>query len=270
MNNWIFLSKQLQDQYVNQFAKGCGMSPVDTDSFVYEDSKNPIVLRGILKHKIMKKCWQDNRDFYYIDTGYFGNEITRSNPNGWKYWHRIVKNDLQHNELIQRPDDRFKSFGKEFQPWKKKGKKILIAAPDEKPCKFYNVDYETWVDNTIKEIKKYTDRPIEVRQRNKVRKDRIISDTLQQALDNDVFALVTFNSNAAVESIFHGIPVFVLAPTSAAKPVARTSLSEIENPYYADNEELYAWGCHLAYGQFHISEMKSGRAKHLLEKWYGN
>jgi hypothetical protein len=264
MSDWIFLSKGDEDEYINMFAKGCGTQTLDTDLFVYEDSKNPIVLRGILKKKIIHKCWEDKRTFYYMDTGYFGNERTMSNPNGWKYWHRIVKNDLQHGEIIPRPGDRFKVFNKQFSPWKKNGRKILIAKPDEKPCKFYGVDLDQWVENTVNEIKKHTDRPVVVRERAPKRIDRIVTDTLQQALDDDVFALVTFNSVAAVESIFHGIPAFTLAPSNAASPVSSQDLTKIENPYYPDMDKLYAWGCHLAYGQFHISELKSGKAKELL------
>lgn len=267
MNDWIFLSKDCKDDYINMFARGCNAKPVS--DVRYEESKNPIVLRGILKHKLMKRCWKDSRTFYYVDTGYFGNEKTSSNPNGWKYWHRIVKNNLQHTELVSRPDDRFRKFNKKFYPWKKGGRKILIAKPDEKPCKFYGIDLDKWVEDIVSEIKKYTDRPVEVRERAKQRIDRISTDTLQSALDNDVFALVTFNSVAAVESVFHGVPVFTLAPANAAMPVARQDLSQIETPYYPDQDKLYAWACHLAYGQFHVDELKTGKAKFLLEEWYG-
>ena len=266
MSNWIFLSKDLKDPYMNDFAKGCNTKPVDSNTFDYDASDNPIVLRGILKKKFMYRCWEDNRDFYYMDTGYFGNERTQSNPNGWKYWHRVVKNNLQHHELIERPDDRFASFKRKFQPWKKNGKKILVAAPDEKPMKFYDKDLENWLTETVNTIKKYTDRPVEIRRRNKLRIDRLTTDTLEQALNNDVFALVTFNSNAAVESIFHGIPVFTLAPVSAASPVGSDDLSLIDTPYYPSEDKLQAWGNHLAYGQFHISELKSGKAKRILEE----
>jgi hypothetical protein len=264
MSKWVFLSKGDEDEYINMFAKGCGTYTLDTDLFVYEDSTDPIVLRGILKKKIIRKCWEDGRDFYYMDTGYFGNERTATNPNGWKYWHRIVKNNLQHGEIIQRPSDRFKTFNKTFAPWKKNGRKILIAKPDDKPCRFYGVDLDQWVEDTINTLKKYTDRPIEVRERAPKRIDRIATDTLQEALDKDVFALVTFNSVAAIESIFHGVPAFTLAPANAASPVASQDLSQIEKPYYADSDKLYAWGCHLAYGQFHISELKTGKAKEML------
>jgi hypothetical protein len=264
----IFLSKEGEDEYINMFAQGCKSIPVSTEDFVYEDSNDSIVLRGILKHKIMKRCWKDGRTFYYMDTGYFGNERTAANPNGWKYWHRIVKNDLQHGEIIPRPDDRFKKFNKTFTPWKKDGRKILVAAPDEKPCKFYGVSKEQWVAETVAKIKEYTDRPVVVRERAPKRIDRIATDTLQQALDNDVFALVTYNSVAAIESVFYGIPAFTMAPANAASPVALQDLSKIETPYYADRDKLYAWGCHLAYGQFHTAELKSGQAKQLLQEWW--
>jgi hypothetical protein len=261
----IFLSKDGQDEYVNMLARGSGSTPTNLNNFVYEASNEPIVLRGILKHKIMKRCWQDCRDFYYIDTGYFGNERTASNPNGWKYWHRIVKNDLQHGEIIPRPDDRWRKFNKKFNPWKKTGSKILIAAPDEKPCKFYGTTQEKWIKETVETIKKYTDREIIIRERAPKRIDRIKNSTLQQALDNDIFALVTFNSVAAIESIIYGIPVFTLAPSNAASPVSRQDLSQIENPYYPDYDKLYAWASHLAYGQFHVEEMKTGAIWRILD-----
>jgi hypothetical protein len=261
----IFLSKDGNDEYINMFARGCNTPITSTDNFVYDNSVEPIVLRGILKHKIMKQCWLDSRDFYYIDTGYFGNERTTSNPNGWKYWHRIVKNNLQHGEIITRPDDRFRKFNKKFTSWKKDGRKILVAAPDEKPCKFYGITKDHWVTQTVATIKQYTDRPVEVRERAAKRIDRIATDTLHSALDNDVFALVTFNSVAAVESIFYGIPAFTLAPANAASPVALQDLSQIESPYYADQDKLYAWACHLAYGQVHTSELTDGSALKILE-----
>lgn len=266
MNKCIFLSKEGKDEYVNMFADGSGGRIVNSDNFNYDDSIEPIVLRGILKHKIMKQCWKDGRTFYYVDTGYFGNERTNANPNGWKHWHRIVKNNLQHDEIIPRSDDRFKKFNKKFTPWKKDGRKILIAAPDEKPCKFYGILKDDWINNTIAEIKKYTDRPVEIRQRAPKRIDRTVTDTLQSALDNDVFALVTFNSVAAIESIFHGIPAFTMAPCNAASPVASQNLSQINTPYYADNDKLYAWACHLSYGQFHINELKDGSAWRILNE----
>jgi hypothetical protein len=113
-------------------------------------------------------------------------------------------------------------------------------------------------------LKKYTDRPIIVRQRAPKRIDRVQSDPLSVALAKDVHALVTFNSVAATEAIMHGIPAFVLAPSNAARPVGNTDLSQIETPYYPDSDKLNAWVRHLAYGQFHVDELRDGTAFRIL------
>lgn len=265
MNNWVYLSKNGTDEYINAMARADKTVPISTDDFIFESSQDPIILRGILKHKIMKRCQQEGRTFYYMDTGYFGNEASADNPQGWKYWHRIVKNDLQHNDIIKRPADRWESFKRKLSPWKKNGRKILVAKPDEKPCKYYGIDLEQWTQEVIQTIQQHTDRPIELRERAPKRIDRTVSNTLKQALDNDVYALVTFNSNAATEAIMYGYPAFVLAPSSAAKPVASSDLALIETPFYPDHDKLYEWVCHLAYGQFHTSEIKTGKAKAMLE-----
>jgi len=266
MSDWIYLSKGGKDPYINQFALAQRTPVIDSNSFIfdYEDVR-PILLRGILKKTIIKRCWDYNRTFYYMDTGYWGNERSTKNPNGWKYWHRIVKNDLQHNDLIERPDDRLKLFDLKFNNWKKGGSKILVAAPDEKPMKFYGLDLDQWLEDTVAEIKKHTDRPVEIRSRDKIRLNRL-NNTLQEALQDDVHALVTFNSNAGVESIFEGIPVFYTSPSHAVAPVASNDLSKIETPYYPSQDKVYAWACHLSYGQFHVDEFRSGRAKRILEQ----
>jgi hypothetical protein len=267
LNDWIFLSKEGKDEYINMFATGSGGRVVPSHEFNYNDNpEHPIVLRGILKYKIMQKCWEDQRDFYYMDTGYLGNHKSSWNPMGWKWFHRIVKNNLQHNKIVPRPGDRFERLRIPIQPMKKDGRKILIAKPDEKPCKFYDIDLERWVSDTVLEIQKYTDRPIEIRDRAKHRIDRVENDTLKDALDNDVFALVTFNSVAATESVLHGIPAFTLAPSNAAHPVCLQDLSKIETPYYPSKDEVYAWASHLAYGQFHIDELRNGEAWRILNE----
>lgn len=253
----IFLSKHGQDDFINMFAHGCGYQPTNLDDFVYEASNDPVVLRGILKYKIMQRCLSNGRDFYYMDTGYFGNS-------GWKYWHRIVQNNLQHDNIISRPADRWQQHGIKFKPWRRSGKNILIALPDDKPCRYYGIDRQQWIADTVGLIKKHTDRPIVLRERAPRREDRQ-TDSFQQALQRDVFAVVTFNSVAAVESVFAGIPAFTLAPTHAASPVTLQDLSKIETPFYADSDLLHDWACHLAYGQFHVSELKDGTAMKILQ-----
>jgi hypothetical protein len=261
----IFLSKDGTDEYINMIAHGCGQVPTNTADFVYEESDEPIVLRGIMKHQIIKRCWANNRTFYFVDSGYFGNQVGTRNRFGFKLWHRIVKNNLQHGDIVARPDDRWRRLGITIETAKLGGDRIVVAAPDEKPCKFYSIDQQDWVEKTVNTIRQYTDRPVEVRARPKSRTERTHNNTLAQALTG-AHALVTFNSNAATEAAILGYPVFVLAPAHAARPVADTDLSRIENPTRPDRDKLYAWACHLAYGQFHYTELENGKAMHLLQQ----
>jgi hypothetical protein len=259
MSDWIFLSKGGQDEYINMMAQGSGGTVTNTDDFRYEDSRAPIVLRGILKHKIMQKCWQDGRDFYYMDTGYFGNDIN-------KVYHRIVRNDLQHSDILPRSSNRWQRLGIKLPEQQRSGSRIIVAAPDEKPCRFYGIDQQQWIKHTVAELEKHTDRPIVIRQRAHKRIDRVQHDPLRAVLQQDVHALVTFNSNSAVESVLEGVPVFVLAPTHAAAAVGNRDLAKIETPYWPDQDRLMAWASHLAWGQFHVSELRHGQAYRILNE----
>ena len=81
-------------------------------------------------------------------------------------------------------------------------------------------------------------------------------------------ALVTFQSVAAVESVLFGVPAFTSAPT-AADPVCDKDLSLIENPTPQDSDKIHKWAHHLAYGQFHVSELKDGTAYRMLQNEVG-
>jgi hypothetical protein len=259
----IFLSKNGDDEYIDMYAHGLGLQSTPLESWRYEDSTAPLMLRGIMKHKIIKQCWADKRSFRYMDSGYLGNRPGYQNPQGWKVWHRIVPNNLQHDQVIKRPSDRWNQLGLEVAN-RRRGSTILIVAPDEKPCKFYDIELDTWLAETVATIQQHTDRPIVIRERNRSRMDRK-TNRVERALD-DVHAVVTFNSIAATEAILAGVPVFALAPSNAARPVSNTDLTKIDNPWFPDQDQIHEWAYHLAYGQFHIDEFKNGRAERILKQ----
>lgn len=255
----ICLSKNLTDRYINDFARGANLDIYDPNS---DYPSGPLLIRGLGKRDLIKSCWKDSRNFYYMDSGYFGNFKYKLNPNGYKNYHRIVKNDLQHTEIVDRPDDRWKELQQEIHPWRSTGEYILLVTPSEKPCKFYNIELESWIKNTIGDIKKYTDRPIKIR--NKPSRNDRLQNTIFDDLDN-AYALVTYNSIAAVEAIQYGVPAFTYAPT-AADPVCDKDISNIETPTKCDDATRYKWACHLAYGQFHIREFLNGTAYEMLNE----
>jgi len=99
----ICLSKNLTDEYVNMFAKGANL-PIKDYNYKFKD--NSIMIRSMGKRKLINWCIENKHTFYYMDSGYIGNYKSKNNPNGWKFYHRIVKNDVQHNKIIDRPSDR--------------------------------------------------------------------------------------------------------------------------------------------------------------------
>lgn len=216
-----------------------------------ESETAPIALRSIAKRKIMKQCLEQGRDFYYIDTGYFGNYKVKD-------YHRITKNAMQwlgHTE--ERPADRLERTRIKAKPMTP-GSKILLCPPSAKAMSYWELDEQQWVNQTIATIKQFTDRPIEVRLKGP-REQRARVNTMEQALADDVHCMVTFNSIAAVESLIYGKPVFAMGPNAAA-PLANSDLSRIETPFVPNLDQVTALLRCLAYHQFTVEEMNTGYA----------
>ena len=225
---------------------------------------NPVIFRGMAGRKIVETCERQGRPYYYIDTGYIGNMQKR------KDWHRIVLNGMQHSNVdYTLPDNRFKQISLEkpylkFPGWKKDGKSILVVTPSDKPCKFYGINRDDFVSNTISKIKQYTDRPIIIRDKVN-RRDRVGGGSIYNQLDKDnIFAVVTYNSIAATEAIGYGIPCFTLAP-NAADIFCEKDLSLINTPRYAEKEKIEKWQHWLAYCQYTPSEMLDGTAIKIIK-----
>jgi hypothetical protein len=126
----------------------------------------------------------------------------------------------------------------------------------------YNINLDKWLAQTQANIRQHTDREIVVRlkQGRSVRQN---TDTIQMALDNDVFCLVTFSSIAAVEALLHGKPAITLGPNAAA-PLCSHSVSEIETLKIPTLDEVEALIRHLSYCQFNEAEMRDGTAWQIL------
>jgi len=243
------------DPWLYGFIMGSG-GQITTYSKVENDT-TPVVIRGIAKRKQIHDCWEKKRDFYYIDTGYFGNGKKKT-------YHRCTKNHLQNiYPVIERPADRFERCGvklKKFRP----GRDILVCPPSAKVMAFFDLDLEQWMEETVNTIKQHTDRPIVIRLKQG-RSARVHTNTLAQALDNNVHCLVTFNSIAATEALLLGKPAITLGP-NAAHSLCSKSLAEIERPYIPSKDEVFNWACHLAYSQFTELEMRDGTAWGILSE----
>jgi hypothetical protein len=232
------------------------------------DSK-PLVIRGVIKKHYVDHCISTGRDFYYIDTGYVGNFPSLGNPGGKKIWHRVVKNENQHCVIRDVPEDRWNTLVKqdprlEWKGWKNYNKKILLVLPNPKACRYYNLDYDTWVTETTEKIKTYSNLPIEVRVKG-ARSYRNLEYSIYDAFDSGVYATVAMNSIAALESVLYGIPAFVSVPC-AASPLASTDLSQLSAPYRPSENLIKKQSYNIAYGQFTQDEILNGSAWSIINQ----
>ena len=240
------------DEYLQAFMIGCDGTLSNWEE--QESQGNPLVIRGLGggSRKAIQHCWETSRDFYAIDTGYFGNAGMKA-----KTWHRVTKNALQNvGPIIERPDDRLIKFKyKRF----KNGRKIMLVPPSDKVMRLWGQpDPAVWVENTKKELQKYTDRPIEIRLKPN-RSERISTKPLEAALADDVYCLITYNSIAALEALMFGVPAIALGP-NCATALCNTNLAEINNLNTPSEDEMYALMKHLSYCQFTRDEMMNGYA----------
>jgi len=168
------------------------------------------------------------------------------------------------------PADRFQSLC-QFAPYMNyygrkalQGGPILLVTPSEKPCQFYNLDKDTWVKETIAELKKHTDRPIVIREKG-LRPDRIKENTVAAQCARDrIYAVVTYQSMAALEALHYGIPAFTMAP-SCVDSVVSNDLSKIEEATYPDEQKFKNLLNYLAYCQYNLDEISRGVALSMIE-----
>ena len=271
------------DSILKELAKSCNAKVMAKEDFMSDVEKyrgSKILVRGLRDRKVMRLSLEYGIDYYYVETGYFGNIGKYYTDMGGKpietmgkLYHRIVKNDVQYDKIIKRSNDRFKlvqrtiearqgvSWNKILKPWKRTGNTILVCPPSAKSALYFNgFDVNEWTRKTVKRVKKNTGKKVRVREKPRSRTDRLVYNTIQSDFDNDVFALVTYNSIAAIEAVLHGVPIFTLGP-NAARPMGLKDLSKIDNPIYPDREK---WLRHLSYGQFTVPEMSSPKIWRVL------
>jgi hypothetical protein len=194
------------------------------------------------------------RTWIYWDRGYarrvFATDLPTGENGGYYRWH---VNGFQLQEISNFPDDRWKALKIEPWPWKVNGRHIVVAEPSPTYERFHGI--EGWTKRTITALQAVTSRNIVVRDKEMQRFGRRLHQDLAGA-----HCLVTHGSNAAVESVIMGCPVFV-HPDSAAAMVGRTDLGQIEAPVYPSRR---SWLASLAYSQFNERELVDGTLFRIL------
>ena len=256
--------KNIIDAYMNSdrqyFIKSVGQQIDPTSTMIrrkdFIDSREDCLLRNTVgnEHIIVDKI-DNSLPFWFIDSGY----TNFIEPN--KKWHRLTRNHLHFNNQFISPTDRLKNFAEFPRPWRKEGKKILIVEPGEFAAGIMHVEAKSWTESVIAELKKYTDRPIEIR--SKINKKTRTS-LYQTLLNGGYYCTVSINSNSAVESIWAGIPAITLNK-HVSNSVTRNNLAQVNDLYYGPLGDWLAW---LSYCQFTYDELIDGTALSIIKEYH--
>jgi hypothetical protein len=234
------------NQVIRAFAGvGCRIAYAEDEPDMLQEV--PVVW-GVLRDsdRILAQAKAQSLYFFYIDHAYFNR--------GHRKTYRITRNRYEAGPVRKCPPDRFRELDLNIEPWRKSGREIIVCPPTEYFMHAHGCP--DWLETTLERLRMLTDRPIIVREKPAPGEGVT---PLPKALET-AHALVTHSSNVAIEAACLGTPVFV-APESAAAPIGRTDLADIEIPAYPDRQE---WLAHLAYNQFSFEEIGDGRAWHML------
>ena len=268
MLSGIHTTKPRTQRYVDAFVKGSGQGKIYQFRDLQKLPAEELTMYGILagSGEIYKWCQKENKNFYFMDHGYF------TNAHDSPHWLRITKNNHCQNILQDKPTDRYeKHFKKQLKPWHK-GSKILVLPPTNAISNFFGV--EGWLDTTLQTLKQHTDRQIDIREKPynptieidhvgaTVKVDRPTVN--KGSIDwTQYYATVTYNSNTMVASLENGVPVFCDSNNSAAAPISETDFTKIETPKYGDRVALFS---SLAYNNWNLQEMADGTAWRMLNE----
>lgn len=184
-------------------------------------------------------------------------------------------------------DKRWPLFKHELKPWQQRGQTIILLGQHHASEQWAGLpDMRTWFESQVQQIRKYTDRPIQIRPhprnnvgfdvkkyknvtlKNPVIDTSKIDDTDFKDTLKDAWAVVNHSSNPAMEAVINGIPVFV-SEASLCYEVGNISLETINNPVMPDRTE---WANKLSYTEWFPDEIQKGlpwtRIKSRLEEAY--
>ena len=171
-----------------------------------------------------------------------------------------------------------RDLGISLKPWRTQGNHILICLQRNGGWSMRGLDVIEWMNATILEIRKYSQRPIIVRSHPgdkkisgylKISHKSVLLSTkldLREDLQN-AWATVVYNSSPSVASIIEGIPAFLTDPQpqhSQSFTVANTDISKIEDPLLVDRQ---TWIERLSMCHWKFDELKSGTAWKFFKRY---
>ena len=240
----------------------------------WDDTTDVAVIWSVLWRGRMeqnKKVWEDfkarGKPVVVLEVGGIKRNTT------WKMGINGINRDADFaNQTFD--DQRWPLFKMDFQPWKQTGNVIVILGQHNNSEQWRGLpNMKKWITQQIREIRKYTDRPILIRPhpRNPVevavdefknirvshpkRDWATYDDTDFKKILKSTWAVVNHSSNPAIESVINGIPVFV-SESSLCYDVGNRGYTDINRPAMPNREQ---WAHRLAYTEWWTDEIREGK-----------
>ena len=236
------------------FADGCG-APIKQIADYDRGDDGAAFIYGVLRGgmRVFRDCQHWGRPFFFADNGY----VRAGQYDGY---YRITRDRRFHNGAGEPDYDRLDALGLKFKKWNKRGRDIIICPPVISYEQTWWFHGGIWLRHAHKIIKKRSSRPRIVRWRDDDVRVPPGQPPLAVHLEN-AWALVTHESNVAIEALLAGVPVFVTGE-GAARTMAVSDLADIEHPMYPDNRR--EWLGVLAANQWILDEFRDGTAARAL------
>lgn len=266
-------------------------------SYDYGDLVSPCDLAVMLgswkpdrsnKHHVLRtSIVESGIPFICIETPLLARKVFQPNE-----YYRVGVNGFLNKDAYFGPDkdysaDRLRLLGYMYNGWARdRGDKIVIAMQLAGDASLRNNDINEWCWDTIKTLRKYTDRPIEVRTHPGVSdkgwgnheglfKQIVFSDYKNIKFVNgrevpweqhitDAYCVVSYTSGLSIDAIFSGIPVIACDEGNFAWNISERKIKNIENLLVPDENIVRQWLNNLAWCQWTVEEMEEGTCfKHL-------
>lgn len=232
------------------------------DSLIAQNTPQVFVDSNILHYSRKEHVWHRySLNSVYPNSGvYFFDKLDDTKWNEYSSWHNAT-----------------------VKPWRTTGNHILIFCQRPKGWNMMGQDQDAWVNETISEIRKYSQRPIMIRmhpgdgkkalqiEKLKARYGSAIEISAHESITDalvNCWCVVGYNSTPSVVSAIEGVPAFLADPDrSWAKDIANIDLSLIETPSTPDRTE---WLNKIANIHWSNDEVRAGKLWTAIKNYIGS
>lgn len=180
--------------------------------------------------------------------------------------------------------DRLQSLNLTLKPYtERKRNFVLLIGQAYHGISSWDIDIRKWCKDTALKIKRYTNLPIVYRPHPKtvinerfwiqekdfLRDNHNLFEWSQFVNIEDAYCVVSYSSNATVDSLMLGVPVIACSQRNVVYPIVSNVLADLahpDGPPFPSDAILGQFLADLAYAQWTPAELRSGQ---VAERWQG-